>query len=316
MKTPVYLIRNESFLRKRGNNLIVVDRGREFPVPINSIDYIVRNGNSQITSQVFNHLGNNSIPVIMTTWGGKMVGIFYPPETNFNKYRQEQYLACSNPEMRLKIAKMIILAGLNNKRCHALKLGYDIYINDSIIQKCKSQQEVMLYEARITKKYYKILASSLKKWEFKTREYNPPTNEINALISFSYSLLYSEIACKCYEHGLCPFMGFLHEMNDKSFALIYDISEIFKPAVDNFILELINQDYLNDNHFLHYDKSCFINNVGKDIVIKEWFCFIRKTYIVSEKLVSFREIIRREVLKIRDAFISGFYSGWEFKNEE
>ena len=74
------------------------------------------------------------------------------------------------------------------------------------------------------------------------REKRPPTNPINALISFGNSLMYTAVLSEMYKTQLNPTISYLHEPGSRRFSLSLDIAEIFKPLLmDNLIFMLINK---------------------------------------------------------------------------
>jgi len=67
-------------------------------------------------------------------------------------------------------------------------------------------------------------------WAFTQRVRRPPDNEINALISFGNSMLYTVCLSEIYRTQLTPTISYLHEPGARRFSLALDISEIFKTA--------------------------------------------------------------------------------------
>ena len=67
----------------------------------------------------------------------------------------------------------------------------------------------------------------------------PPDNEVNALISFGNSHLYTVCLGELYRTQLTPTISYLHEPGARRFSLALDLSEIFKPLiVDRAIFRL------------------------------------------------------------------------------
>lgn len=71
---------------------------------------------------------------------------------------------------------------------------------------------------------------------------DPQNNELNTLISFGKSLLYTTVLSEIYKTHLDPTIAYLHTTNNRRFTLNLDIAEIFKPIiVDRLIFTLINR---------------------------------------------------------------------------
>ncbi len=76
------------------------------------------------------------------------------------------------------------------------------------------------------------------------------TNPVNALLNYVYSLLESESRLALLSAGLDPTLGVLHadQRNRDSFAL--DAMEPIRPAVDAFVLDLLEERVLTSRDFV------------------------------------------------------------------
>jgi CRISPR-associated protein Cas1 len=75
-------------------------------------------------------------------------------------------------------------------------------------------------EGRMRKIYYEAFNVILKNgFEFQKREKRPPTDPINALISFGNSLMYTTVLGEIYKTQLDPTVSYLHEPSTKRFSL-------------------------------------------------------------------------------------------------
>ncbi|HEX4012433.1 MAG TPA: CRISPR-associated endonuclease Cas1 [Candidatus Cybelea sp.] len=92
--------------------------------------------------------------------------------------------------------------------------------------------------------HYESRASSL------TNGPRAATNPINALLNYVYALLESETRLALLAAGLDPTLGVLHadQRNRDSFAL--DAMEPIRPAVDAFVLDLLEERVLTSRDFV------------------------------------------------------------------
>ncbi len=101
-------------------------------------------------------------------------------------------------------------------------------------------------------------------FSFEKREKHPPSNPMNALISFGNSLLYTTILSECYRTQLNPTISYLHEPRERRFSLCLDLSEIFKPLiVDPIIFRLINTGVITTGDFDQDLNGCYLNEGRK-----------------------------------------------------
>ena len=81
------------------------------------------------------------------------------------------------------------------------------------------------------------------------------TNPVNALLNYIYSLLESESRLALLSAGLDPTLGVLHadQRNRDSFAL--DAMEAIRPAVDAFVLDLLEERVLTSHDFVELSNG-------------------------------------------------------------
>ena len=136
---------------------------------------------------------------------------------------------------------------------------------------------------------------------FDKRTKRPPQNEINCLVSFLNSLLYTTILSELYKTQLHPAISYLHEPFERRFSLALDLAEMFKPLiVQRALLKLINKQEIKETHFRKDLKGCLLNEEGKKIVLKEFDDRLKLTIMHPElkRIVSHKRLIRLEAYKI------------------
>lgn len=157
-------------------------------------------------------------------------------------------------------------------------------------------------EGNMRKHYYRawrhILSSD---WVFLHRVRRPPDNEVNALISFGNSVLYTICLSEIYRTQLTPTISYLHEPGARRFSLALDLSEIFKPLiVDRTIFKLLNTRQLRPEHFEKDLNGCYLADAGKKLFLSALEERLGTT-IHHRKLgrhVSYRHLIRLECYKL------------------
>src|SRR5437764_14162067 len=83
------------------------------------------------------------------------------------------------------------------------------------------------------------------KWPFARRIKRPPTDPVNSLLSFGYSLLTNQVSSAVQLVGFDHFVGYLHSSFYGRPALALDIMEEFRPIiVDSVVLYLLNKHML------------------------------------------------------------------------
>jgi CRISPR-associated protein Cas1 len=165
----------------------------------------------------------------------------------------------------------------------------------------KDVPSLMAIEGNARQIYYSSFNIILKNFPFKRRTKRPPEDEINALISFGNSLLYTKVLTEIYFTHLDPRIGYLHESNARSFTLNLDIAEVFKPIiVDRVIFQLVNKNILSPKDFSREVGICYLNAEGKRKFIKAFQekLFSTVWHRKLKRKVSHRTLIRLECYKL------------------
>ena len=95
------------------------------------------------------------------------------------------------------------------------------------------------------------LLSDPRQWPFPGRVKRPPTDPVNALLSFGYSLLTTKVASAVQLVGFDHFVGYLHSSFYGRPALAFDLLEEFRPSiVDSVVVNMLNHRMLTPTDFV------------------------------------------------------------------
>ena len=88
------------------------------------------------------------------------------------------------------------------------------------------------------------------KFSFKKRSRRPPTDPVNALLSFGYSLLRHDVQGAVNIVGFDPYLGYLHVERYGRPSLALDLMEEFRPlVVDAMVLSALNRQQFEPADF-------------------------------------------------------------------
>lgn len=313
MGQTIYFTKNGIKLEKRRNSIFAVGNEEKRYYPLEQIDKIVLFGNIFVSNPLLNDLSYRNIPIYYYSYGGRFKGVFIPPEKNINKVRLFQYKTYFDKERRLDLAKKIILTASKNKLT-ILKRYYNKLKNDKILEhinsiknlikdlkECNSVDSLRGFEGSIARNYYSCFSLIFKNFSFENRNRQPPTDEINCVLSFGNCVLYNEVTNMIYEVGLDLFLGFVHEINGNKPTLTLDISEIFKqPIIDSLIFEMVNNNQFNEKHFNKKENICLLNNYGKNLFLRKYEIKLNKTFLYRKikEYVSYKNSIKLDLYKL------------------
>lgn len=316
----LYIFSSGVLERKNNTISIVNESGERKYLPVENIREIHIFGEVDFNKRLLEFLTEKNIILHIYNYYGYYSGSYYPREhynSSFVLLKQvEKYL---NNEERLKIAKKIVYgAGKNiirnlldykEKESSLIDIVEGIEVLMKKIENVSNIEELMGIEANIREGYYQSFDRIIKSNDFsmEKRTKRPPENEINALISFGNSLLYTTVLSQIYQTHLDPRIGYLHTSNHRKFTLNLDIAEIFKPViVDRLIFTLLNKKQITKKDFLKDMNGVFLNDKGRKTFVQE-FNNKLETTIYSQKLkrnVSYRSLIRIEAYKIEKHIIN------------
>ena len=117
--------------------------------------------------------------------------------------------------------------------------------------------ELRGYEGTSSAGYFRVFGLLLDdSFSFEKRIKHPPTDPVNALLSFGYTLLFQNIYSLVEAHGLHPYCGHLHALRDGHPALVSDLIEEFRaPIVDSLVIYLINSHIIKADDFEQNPKA-------------------------------------------------------------
>jgi CRISPR-associated protein Cas1 len=96
---------------------------------------------------------------------------------------------------------------------------------------------------------------------FKGRNRRPPMDNVNALLSFVYTLLAHEVRSALESVGIDPCVGFLHTDRPGRISLAFDMMEEFRPYLaDRLVLTLINRRQIDSTGFVSREAGGIIMN--------------------------------------------------------
>jgi len=309
-----YYIFKSGRIKKQDNSIIFEytedDVGKKIPIPIKDIDSIYLFGEIDINNKLITFLSQNNIMLHFFNYYGFYTGTFYPKEFLLSgDLLVKQVLHYYSKKKRIILAKEFVLGAiygaiLNLKR-YKEKTDNEIGELQRLVKSIEDQHSISMImgvEGNAKEIYYNAFPKIInQKIEFTKRVKNPPDNMMNALISFTNSLVYSTVLKEIYKTQLNPTIAYLHEPSARRFSLSLDISEIFKPIfADRLIFSLLNDGVLKQSHFDKNLNFAYLKEDGRKIVVKAFEDKLNTTFHHKGlgRIISYRKLIRLELYKL------------------
>jgi len=297
------------------------DGGRT-PFPVETVDSLYLFGEVDVNSKLVTFLGQNGIPAFFYDYYGHYTATLYPREGQLSgRLRVEQARHYLSPKRRLVLARAFVEAALFNiervVKYYQPRLTGEAQaaVQTTLADLARDREALplttgiptlMAVEGRIRDRYYRLWPYFLgtdvaARFPFNKRERRPPSNELNALISFGNSLCYTTVLRQIYRTALDPTVAFLHEPGDRRFSLALDLAEVFKPLlVDRAIFRLLKTAELTPRHFERHLGGCYLTDAGRKIVVAHWDERLSQTvqHRTLDRRVSYERLIRLECYKL------------------
>jgi CRISP-associated protein Cas1 len=206
--------------------------------------------------------------------------------------RKKQFLLSENDEESMKIAASFLIGKLYNSRKvieravrdHALLVDVQLLNSASAslkdqmkaIDQGKTVADLMGYEGCAAKIYFSIFNQLILHqrdcFSLDERSRRPPLDNMNALLSFLYTLLVSEASSALETVGLDPYVGFLHQDRPGRPSLALDLMEELRPVfADRLALSLVNRKQISGKGFTQKESGgVLMDDVTRKTVLTAW----------------------------------------------
>ena len=273
----LYVTTPEAYLSLDGENVVVKkDEKTSMRLPLHNLDNIV----------CFNYPGVS--PALMAACAKHNIGLsFLKPSGRFLArvtgrtkgnllLRKRQYQLSEDKAAAVSIAASCLLGKVYNSRKvvertlrdHAMLVDVTALQSASSflkgilksIQTSETVETLRGLEGSAAKRYFAVFGQFVlqqrEDFAFQERSRRPPRDNINALLSFLYTLLTYEVASALETVGLDPYIGFLHVDRPGRPSLALDIMEELRPVfADRLALSLVNRKQINSKGFVQKESG-------------------------------------------------------------
>lgn len=289
----LYVMTEDCYLTLDGEN-IVIQKGEQTlgRFPLHTLENII----------CFTYKGAS--PALMGACAERKIGLsFFSPRGKFlarvtgKEYgnvllRKEQYRISDSEEKSIFYARNMITGKIFNSRWsiertlrdHAYRVDVDKLknISDALYAALPKTDcvvgldELRGIEGKAAEQYFSIfnemILNQKEDFKFTTRNRRPPMDNINAILSFTYTILAGECGNALSSVGLDPYVGFMHGNRPGRASLALDLMEELRPVLaDRFILTQINLKVVKAEHFeKQRNNAVLLNDDGRKVFFNAW----------------------------------------------
>lgn len=261
----IYLLEQGTTIYKDYQRFIIyVAEKPKLEVPIREVEQILVFGNIQLSTHVINACLRENITVLFLSQSGQYHGHLWSEESTNLDNQLIQIERRNDDYFQFNVSKSIVSGKLMNskqllmrfnrkrKLAEVEKAIFGINQDIDALDFVDNLDSLRGYEGIAAARYFpafgKLITNS--SFSFAQRFRQPPTDEINSLLSFGYTLLFNNVLSFIIAEGLSPYLGNFHYGEKQKPYLAFDLMEEFRsPIVDSLILNIINHSLLKTKDF-------------------------------------------------------------------
>jgi CRISPR-associated protein Cas1 len=264
MRSPLYVIEQGAKLNREGRRIVVSKEGETLAqAAVLQISQVVLFGNIQVTTPALRLLLDEGVEVVLLSEEGRFYGRLVGALGGHGALRVNQVLCSQDLAFSLRTAQQMVYGKLHNikvflqryarrlesETIHLAAIGVDQQLQRTT--RTTAHNSLMGVEGQGTAIYFGVWKALLQPpWRFEGRVRRPPTDPVNVLLSFGYTVLLQNILGAVLTAGLDPHIGFLHRLEYNRPSLALDLMEEFRPLiVDSVVLRCLNNGILQEAHF-------------------------------------------------------------------
>lgn len=271
IQNSLYILTQGAYLAKEGETIAVrVNREVKKRFPIHNQSDVLCFGNVLCSPALMGFCGERGVGMAFFSENGKFLARVQGPVSGNVLLRRSQYRFADDKYTRSNLARYFVVAKIANSRNVLLRAirEYPGIPEVKTLQKSAlylaivlkrletemSLESVLGNEGDAAREYFSCFDELIKTQKdhffFFERSRRPPMDNVNAMLSYIYTLLTHDAASSLEGVGLDPAVGFLHSDRPGRPSLALDLIEEFRPMLaDRLVLNLINRCQVKSDGF-------------------------------------------------------------------
>lgn len=273
----LYVTTPEAYLSKDGLNVVVsVEKEERFRIPIMNVESIVTFGYMGASPGLMKLCMDNNVALSFMTPQGRFICRVQGPTKGNVLLRKKLYSLSEDENVALHMAKLFITGKVYNTRSILQRYirdnGTDEEVENVIKQLNWRKKRIMQAEnmdilrgeeGYAANAYFDVFSHLIlhqkDDFPFDGRNRRPPKDEVNAMLSFVYTLIANDVAAALESVGLDPYVGFMHTLRPGRTSLALDMMEELRAYLgDRLVLSMINRKQITKKDFIRQSDDSFV----------------------------------------------------------
>ncbi|MEW6705943.1 MAG: CRISPR-associated endonuclease Cas1 [Pseudomonadota bacterium] len=284
---PMYVQARGAKVAKKGEVLEVsIDEEKVASARLMDVSQLVLQGGVYLTGPALHELMAREVPVTWLSHGGWFLGHTVGLGHKNVELRTAQFRASFDAARCLRLARDLVVAKIRNQRTLLRRNWKRGELPERLLSEFRQDIEaaerahdlaqLLGAEGNAAARYFRHFREMLSQpegsdgagddwpFDFERRTRRPPTDPVNALLSYAYSLLARSVAVTLTAVGFDAYRGFYHQSRYGRPALALDVMEPFRPLIaDSAVLMAINNGEVAAGHFVRAGGAVNLNEAGR-----------------------------------------------------
>lgn len=289
----LYVTSPKAYLSRDGETIVVrIDDEVKLQLPIHTINSVVCFGPVTCTPPLLAFCADRHVSVSFLSVYGRFLARLEGPVSGNVLLRREQYRRADSLEASAAIARCVVIGKIANCRTVLLRAAREHTIPDSaaVLREAAthlsehlaaladplSLEDIRGHEGDAAHAYFSVfdhlITAQKESFFFRDRNRRPPLDNINALLSFLYTILANDAASALEGVGLDPAVGYLHRDRPGRAGLALDLMEEFRSYIaERLALTLVNLKQVEAKGFTRTESGAVaMDDVTRKTVLVEY----------------------------------------------
>ncbi|MEA4883027.1 MAG: type I-C CRISPR-associated endonuclease Cas1c [Clostridia bacterium] len=267
----LYVTSPDAYLTRDGDNVIVrIENEVKFRMPIHNLESVVAFGYAGASPSLMQLCAERGVALTFLTEHGHFMARVTGEVSGNVLLRRRQYRVADSEAEASHIASVFILAKMANCRAVLLRAARDHETGEQTQAVASAADQLAGYMQEAAKglpldelrgiegvaanTYFgvfdNLILANKGDFFFHARSRRPPRDNINALLSFLYTLLVHDMQAALESVGLDPQVGFMHQDRPGRPGLALDMMEELRPILaDRSALAIVNRKQVGPGGF-------------------------------------------------------------------
>ncbi|MBG9688421.1 type I-C CRISPR-associated endonuclease Cas1c [Bacillus mycoides] len=276
----LFITQPDVYLSLDGDNIVLLkDQEKIGRLPLHNLESIVSFGYTGTSPALMGYCAEKNISLVFLTMNGRFLARVIGKSKGNVILRKKQYRISEDEVMSAKIARNFIIGKIYNNKWVIERMTRDYPLRIDVnqfkeisqhlssiileVRECEDLERLRGLEGQAATSYNKLFNQMIlqqkEDFYFNRRSRRPPLDNVNAMLSFAYTLLANDMTSALEGVGLDAYVGFLHRDRPGRVSLALDTMEELRGVyADKFVLSLINKKVINNGDFLKKENGAVI----------------------------------------------------------